>query len=106
MTPNMVFASQRRKRVLKLDVVLKLAGRTAGRDLTASRLRRDAKIRVPDTFQVGAISDARAFCASRKINKFRVFNNPEYSDSHRRYHFKARLIHRQALRNLRFSHRI
>jgi len=32
------------------------------------------KIRVPDMFQLDAISDVRAFCASRKINKFRVFN--------------------------------
>ena len=30
------------------------------------------KTRVPDTFQLGAISDARAFCASRLFNKLRV----------------------------------
>src|SRR5262249_39378921 len=31
--------------------------------------------------ELGAISDASAFCASRFFNKFRIFNSPEYSDS-------------------------
>src|SRR5262249_31695987 len=43
--------------------------------------------RVPDTFQLGAISDSAAFCASWILNHLRVFNGPEYFDSHRRYHF-------------------
>ena len=37
--------------------------------------------RVPDTFQLGAILSYTAFLASRKINKLRVFNTPEYSNS-------------------------
>ena len=41
------------------------------------------KSRVPDTFQLGAIPDARAFLACRKINNLRVFNTSEYSDSPR-----------------------
>jgi hypothetical protein len=36
---------------------------------------------VPDTFQLGAIFEVLAFLASHKINKFRVFNTPEYSNS-------------------------
>jgi hypothetical protein len=36
------------------------------------------KTRVPDTFQLGAISAILAFLASRKINKLRVFNTSEY----------------------------
>jgi len=39
------------------------------------------KSRVPDTFQLGAISNARAFLTGRKINNLCVLNNPEYSDS-------------------------
>lgn len=38
------------------------------------------KSRVPDTFQFGAIPDARAFLAFRKINNLSVFNTCEYSD--------------------------
>jgi hypothetical protein len=38
---------------------------------------------VPDTFQLGAIPDAGAFLACRKINNLSVFNTPEYSDSPR-----------------------
>jgi hypothetical protein len=61
-----------------------------------------AKGRVPDTFQLGAISDSGAFYASRKINKLFVFNGLEYSDSHRRYHFPrnfpASLLHTNYLR--------
>ena len=41
------------------------------------------KSRVPDTFQLGAIPDARAFLACRRINNLRVFNTSEYSDSPR-----------------------
>jgi hypothetical protein len=41
------------------------------------------KSRVPDTFQLGAILPFFAFLASRKINKLRVFNTPDYSDSPR-----------------------
>jgi hypothetical protein len=40
---------------------------------------------LPDTFQLGAIPDARAFLACRKINNLSVFNTPECSDS-RRFH--------------------
>jgi hypothetical protein len=36
---------------------------------------------VPDMFQLGAISQFLAVLAPRKINKFCVFNQPEYSDS-------------------------
>ena len=39
--------------------------------------------RVPDTFQLGAISPCPAFLASRKINNLRVFNPPQYSNSPR-----------------------
>lgn len=42
--------------------------------------------RVPDTFQLGAISELSDFCASRFFNKFRVFSGLEYSDSLRRHH--------------------
>ena len=48
--------------------------------------------RVPDTFQLGAILPFPAFGASRKINKLRVFNTPEYSDSPRLHQFKATVI--------------
>ncbi len=48
------------------------------------------KIRVPDTFQLGAILPFPTFLASRKINNLRVFNNPEYSDSSRLHHFRLR----------------
>jgi len=39
------------------------------------------EFRVPDTFQLGAISAATAFSASRFFNNLRVFNAHEYSDS-------------------------
>src|SRR5215813_11229634 len=47
--------------------------------------------RAPATFQLGAISDSGAFCASRKINKLRVFNTHEYSDP-RLHHIKSFII--------------
>jgi hypothetical protein len=40
---------------------------------------------VPDTFQLGAISQFLAVLAPQKINKFRFLNQPEYSDSCRRH---------------------
>jgi hypothetical protein len=62
-----------------------------GRDL--SNLHRSLKhmsevktSRVPDTFQLGAISPFSAFRAARKIDKLRVFRTPEYSDSPRLPH--------------------
>jgi hypothetical protein len=48
-----------------------------------TELASELKIRVPDTFQLGAILPFFAFLASRKINKLRVFNTSEYSDSPR-----------------------
>jgi hypothetical protein len=44
------------------------------------------KSRVPDTFQLGAISAATAFSASRFFDNLRIFNGREYSDSPRRHH--------------------
>jgi len=44
------------------------------------------KSRVPDTFQLAAILPFFAFLASRKINKLRAFNKPDYSDSPRLHH--------------------
>jgi hypothetical protein len=38
-------------------------------------------IRVPDTFQAGAVLPFSAFLTARKINYLHVFNNPEYSHS-------------------------
>ena len=40
-----------------------------------------SSLRVPLTFQLGAILPCSAFLASRKINKLRVFNTHKYSDS-------------------------
>ena len=48
--------------------------------------------RVPDTLQLSAISAARAFCASRFINNFPVFNGPEYSDSPCLHHLTLTVI--------------
>jgi hypothetical protein len=50
------------------------------------------KSRVPDTFQLGAIPDARAFLAGRKINNLCVFNEPDYSDSPRLHAFNYCVI--------------
>jgi hypothetical protein len=47
------------------------------------------KSRVPDTFQLGAISWYCAFLAGREISNLRVFNRSEYSDSSRLHHFVA-----------------
>jgi hypothetical protein len=44
------------------------------------------KSRVPDTFQVGAISEFSDFPASRFFYKLRVFNTREYSGSPRLHH--------------------
>lgn len=43
----------------------------------------DPGFHVPDTFQLSAISQFSAFLACRKINKLRVFNTRQYSDSPR-----------------------
>jgi len=43
-------------------------------------------LRVPDTFQLGAILQYRAFLASQVFNNLRVFNTREYSDSFRLHH--------------------
>jgi hypothetical protein len=51
-------------------------------------LGRGLKVRVPDTFQLDAISDARVFWTSRKINKLRVFNTSKHSNSPGLYQFK------------------
>jgi hypothetical protein len=53
------------------------------RDAATGLRLANEKSRVPDTFQLGAIPDARAFLASRKISNLRVFNTAEYSDSPR-----------------------
>ena len=50
-----------------------------------------------DTFQLAAILPCSAFLASRKINKLRVFNKPEYSDSPRLHHLKVSVINRLQL---------
>jgi hypothetical protein len=52
------------------------------------------KSRTPDTFQLGAILPFFAFLASRKINKLRVFNTPDYSDSPRLHHLNASVINK------------
>ena len=52
---------------------------------------------VPDTFQLGAIFACSAFLAFRKINKLRIFNTPEYSNSPRLHHFKVCVIYRLQL---------
>ena len=44
------------------------------------------KSRVPDTFQLGAISAFFDFRARRFFNNLRVFNTPEYSNSPRLHH--------------------
>jgi hypothetical protein len=44
------------------------------------------KARVPDTFQLGAISWYCAFLAGRKVSNLRVFNGSGYSDSPRLHH--------------------
>ena len=41
------------------------------------------KVRVPDTFQLGAISPFSAFLASQKISKLRVFKAVVHSNSPR-----------------------
>jgi len=46
-----------------------------------------SSLRVPLTFQLGAILPCSAFLASRKINKLRVFNTHKYSDSPRLHDF-------------------
>jgi hypothetical protein len=48
-----------------------------------TKLAGELKTRVPDTFQLGAISWYCAFSAGREINNLRVFNTREYSDSPR-----------------------
>src|SRR5713101_7763988 len=53
-----------------------------------------ASVCVPDTFQLGAILPFFAFLASRKINKLRVFNTSEYSDSPRLHDTKPSVINR------------
>jgi hypothetical protein len=58
------------------------------RKIFITELASEPRIRVPDTFQLGAILPFSAFLASRKINKLRVFNNREYSDS-LRLHLKS-----------------
>jgi hypothetical protein len=67
------------------------------------RTPRKVKTRVPDTLQLGAILPCSAFLASRKINKLRVFNTREYSDSPCLFHQSSL----QALRSrpLFMSHR-
>jgi hypothetical protein len=57
-----------------------------------SGCRGSRKSRVPDTFQLGAISPCSAFLASRQINKLSVFNKPEYSDSPRLQGFNYFII--------------
>ncbi len=57
-----------------------------------TELASELKIRVPDTFQLGAILPFFAFLASRKINKLRVFNTSEYSDSPRLHDLKVFII--------------
>jgi len=57
-----------------------------------TELASELKIRVPDTFQLGAILPFFAFLASRKINKLRVFNTSEYSDSPRLHHLNTSVI--------------
>ncbi len=59
------------------------------RKIFITELASEPRIRVPDTFQLGAISPCSAFLACRKINKLRVFNTPGYSDS-LHLHLKSR----------------
>jgi hypothetical protein len=60
-------------------------------DVEDSFLKSDF-FRVPDTFQLGAILSYTAFLASRKINRLRVFNTPEYSNSPRLHHLFVKQV--------------
>ena len=62
------------------------------RKIFITELASEPRIRVPDTFQLGAISPCSAFLACLKINKLRVFNTPGYSDFPRLQNFNYFVI--------------
>jgi hypothetical protein len=78
---------QRKSRVQRAKVILEGMTQLPEKgDLDHEIGQRAENPHVPDTFQLGAIPDARAFLACRRINNLRVFDKPEYSDSPRLRH--------------------
>jgi hypothetical protein len=62
-----------------------------------TKLLRKSKPRVPDTFQLGAISAFFDFRARQFFNNLSVFSKPEYSNSPRLHQNKPSVINRLRL---------